>query len=223
MYFIDLCKGKPTVTENARCIKARYDNGISNFSADKSGVLCLSADCSERTNEIFPIKFQRGNPKINEKGISNCISAGYNKSGVNNRGEATGVFYGCRAVLTPDREKKRQNGRRFKECGEPAFCLTAQDKHGVYLCSCSDCEHAMPIKNATQKGYAEAKCGDAINLAFPDSKTGAELAKVVHRHLIPLVIKGLRYRDVAEYGNSHRENVSDCKDFQTKCSIKLPL
>lgn len=171
MYFIDLCKGKPTLTENARCIKARYDNGISNLSADKSGVLCLSADCSERTNEILPIKFQKGNPKINDKGISNCISAGYNKSGVNNRGEATGVFYGCRAVLTPDREKKRQNGRRFKECGEPAFCLTAQDKHGVYLCSCSDCEHAMPIKNATKKGYAEAKCNDVINLAFPDSKT----------------------------------------------------
>lgn len=44
MYFIDLCKGKPKLTENARCIKARYDSGISNLSADKSGVLCLSAD-----------------------------------------------------------------------------------------------------------------------------------------------------------------------------------
>lgn len=29
----------------------------------------------------------------------------------------------------------------------------------------------MPIKNATKKGYAEAKCNDVINLAFPDSKT----------------------------------------------------
>lgn len=35
-------------------------------------------------------------------------------------------------VLTPDREKKRQNGRRFKEDGDPAFTLTAQDRHGVY-------------------------------------------------------------------------------------------
>lgn len=34
-------------------------------------------------------------------------------------------------VLTPDRETKRQNGRRFKEDGEPAFTLTAQDRHGV--------------------------------------------------------------------------------------------
>ena len=36
-----------------------------------------------------------------------------------------------RAVLTPDRPEKRQNGRRFKENGEPSFTLTAQDKHRV--------------------------------------------------------------------------------------------
>ena len=35
-------------------------------------------------------------------------------------------------VLTPDRAKKRQNGRRMKENDEPMFTLTAQDKHEVY-------------------------------------------------------------------------------------------
>lgn len=37
------------------------------------------------------------------------------------------------AVLTPNREEKRQNGRRMKEPGEPSFTLTAQDRHGVAL------------------------------------------------------------------------------------------
>lgn len=39
----------------------------------------------------------------------------------------------CIAVpcLTPDRVNKRQNGRRFKEDGEPMFTLTEQDRHGV--------------------------------------------------------------------------------------------
>ena len=36
-------------------------------------------------------------------------------------------------VLTPDKAKTRQNGRRFKENGEPMFTLTAQDRHGVIL------------------------------------------------------------------------------------------
>jgi DNA (cytosine-5)-methyltransferase 1 len=34
-------------------------------------------------------------------------------------------------VLTPDRLAKNQNGRRFKENGEPMFTLTGQDRHGV--------------------------------------------------------------------------------------------
>jgi DNA (cytosine-5)-methyltransferase 1 len=34
-------------------------------------------------------------------------------------------------VLTPDRLNKRQNGRRFKEDGEPSFTLTGQDIHGI--------------------------------------------------------------------------------------------
>lgn len=36
-------------------------------------------------------------------------------------------------ALTPDRINKRQNGRRFKDDGEPMFTLTAQDKHGVVI------------------------------------------------------------------------------------------
>lgn len=36
-------------------------------------------------------------------------------------------------VLTPDRAEKRQNGRRFKEDGEPMFTLTSQDRRGVAI------------------------------------------------------------------------------------------
>lgn len=35
--------------------------------------------------------------------------------------------------ITPDREEKRQNGRRFKEDGEPMFTLTGQDRHGILI------------------------------------------------------------------------------------------
>lgn len=64
-------------------------------------------------------------------------------------------------VLTPDRAEKRQNGRRFKENGEPMFTLTAQDRHGV----------AVKVKEATKKGYAIAEQGDSINFSVPNSKT----------------------------------------------------
>src|SRR3990167_3596224 len=35
-------------------------------------------------------------------------------------------------VLTPDRLEKRQNGRRFKENGDPSFTLTSQDIHDIF-------------------------------------------------------------------------------------------
>lgn len=62
----------------------------------------------------------------------------YDPSGISSTlaGEAGGVgaktgLYAI-PVLTPDRLEKRQNGRRFKDDGDPAFTLTAQDKHGVF-------------------------------------------------------------------------------------------
>lgn len=184
MYFIDLCKGNPKITENARCLKARYDGGVTNRSCDNSGVLCLGSQCPDRTEETALVPLKRGEAKIQPQDYTKCLTAGYSKMGISNRGESSGVFYGCRAVLTPDREKKRQSGRRFKECGEPAFCLNTQDRHGVYLCACDSCEKAMPVKSATKEGHQLAKCGDSVNLAFPESKTrrgrvGKEIAQTL--------------------------------------------
>lgn len=47
----------------------------------------------------------------------------------------------------------------LKNSDEPMFTLTGQDRHGV------------AIKEATKKGFAEAKLGDSINISFPNSKT----------------------------------------------------
>ena len=164
MYFIDLCKGEPRLTEHARCIKARYDSGITNHSGDKSGVLCMSGECPDRTEETALIQLKRGTPKILEQEHTKCLIAGYDKIGISNRGESSGIFYGCRAVLTPDRENKRQNGRRFKACGEPAFCLNTQDKHGVYLCACDFCEYALPVKRAKEADQSKPENGFALPL-----------------------------------------------------------
>ena len=59
--------------------------------------------------------------------VSRTILARYYK-GCSNIHENSGIAI---PVLTPDRTEKRQNGRRFKEDGEPIFTLTGQDRHGV--------------------------------------------------------------------------------------------
>lgn len=81
--------------------------------------------------------------------IARCLKARYTAAPTNHACEDSGVLIGgddmeikgganstapnvaVRAVLTPDREEKQQNGRRMKDEGEPMFTLTAQDRHGV--------------------------------------------------------------------------------------------
>lgn len=53
--------------------------------------------------------------------------------GALNVAKATAPNVAVRAVLTPEREEKRQNGRRMKDEGEPMFTLTSQDRHGVVI------------------------------------------------------------------------------------------
>ena len=58
-------------------------------------------------------------------------------------------------VLTPDRAEKRQNGRRFKENGEPMFTLTAQDRHGVAVLRPVRTNYGKEIRKAYENGEVE--------------------------------------------------------------------
>lgn len=62
--------------------------------------------------------------------IANTITAKEDRGVSNRKDEGTAV---CIPILTPDRPNKRQNGRRMKENGDPAFTLTGQDRHGVAI------------------------------------------------------------------------------------------
>lgn len=113
--------------------------------------------------EIFPIRISYGEigNVQGQQVYANTLTTRYGQA------NGTGAYILEReqhekiikAVLTPDRAEKRQNGRRFKEHGEPMFTLTAQDRHGVL------------IKEATKQGYALAEIGDSINFSNPSSKT----------------------------------------------------
>lgn len=99
--FIDLCYEGSQMTEQARCLKARYYKGMANHAGQDSGIAIL--------------------------------------------------------VLTPDRAEKRQNGRRFKDDGEPMFTLTGQDRHGI----------AIEVKEATANTL-DTSCNQGIFVQVSD-------------------------------------------------------
>lgn len=108
------------------------------------------------------------------KGMNGNVydSNGVSPSLTTNKGEGNKISI---PVLTPDRAEKRQNGRRFKDDGEPMFTLTGQDRHGI----------AVEVKEATKQGYAECRVGiDSVNFSMSNSKTrrgrvGQEIANTL--------------------------------------------
>lgn len=70
-----------------------------------------------------------GNPQVGRVYGSDGIAPTLNT--MQGRGREPKIL--VKACLTPNRIKKRQNGRRFKQNGEPAFTLTAVDRNGVLI------------------------------------------------------------------------------------------
>lgn len=124
-----------------------------------------------------------------------CLMARYHKGIRNQYGANSGVAI---PVLTPDRTNKRQNGRRFKDDGDPMFTLTRQDRHGVGISvydmynkrerkdgisgtltgngntstrHCGSFGVMIPVKDSTEQGYSIAQEGDAIDLKAYCSST----------------------------------------------------
>ena len=138
----------------------------------KTGLYCVGD--AEPGGRIF-VDQTLNHPKVTE--VARCLVAQYN-GGLTNYGnsgvlETDSAVQEARAVLTPDRVEKRQNGRRMKEAGEPMFTLTAQDQHGVYLMEevSGDAETALPVRNGTKQGYDLAYPGDGVCLSYPKSES----------------------------------------------------
>lgn len=115
--------------------------------------------------------------------IARCLQARYQKGCGTYKAQNSGIAI---PVLTPDRAEKRQNGRRFKEDGEPMFTLTGQDRHGVAIEPIGVIDsQGIKVAEATKQGYSECRVGiDNVNLSVPGSKTrrgrvGRDIANIL--------------------------------------------
>ena len=150
--FYNLSYGGFSITKNSRCIVGRYYKGISKRK-ENSGVAIkvIGTVNSSQDGKVLDIT---GISKTHTAGNNNC-----NKVAI--------------PVLTPDRTEKRQNGRRFKEDGEPMFTLTGQDRHGVAVeIPASDTRNGIFVKISDQLTvyaiwYEKYQCYIAIRRLTP--------------------------------------------------------
>ena len=147
-------------------ILKEFDNGKFQFPQAFDNGLRLKDFLESEVDEKYYISEEKSKNLIKQLTITGKANTNPSGNGMNgnvyngeysptlttNKGEGLKVVIPC---ITPDRVEKRQNGRRFKEDGEPMFTLTGQDRHGVL------------VKEATKQGYAIAQEGDSINLETP--------------------------------------------------------
>lgn len=109
------------------------------------------------------------NPDPRVTSEARCITARQDSGISNHRGEHSGVLItGARAVITPDRENVRQQGRRIKEPDEPMFTLTAMDKHGVEYNG--RVRRLMPQECFRLQGYSNAQYETVAALGLPEAQ-----------------------------------------------------
>lgn len=123
MKFVDLSYKQFKTTDIARCLKARYTAAPKNHTCEDSGVLIGGKMEIKVVGNKNPSGHGQGGVVYDAEGIIGAL----------NVANTTAPNVAIRTVLTPDREEKRQNGRRMKDEGEPMFTLTAQDRHGVAI------------------------------------------------------------------------------------------
>lgn len=122
--FIDMNYGAGIKeTDYARALQARYNKGVCNRSGEISGVaIPIENVCCININDANGKERPQQERVYDVNGQMTALSSQLN-----------GRHNVAIPVLTPDRAEKRQNGRRFKENGDPMFTLTAQDRHGVAI------------------------------------------------------------------------------------------
>ena len=139
------------------------------------------------------------NPVVTSE--ARCITARYLAGISNRRGEHSGVLISdARAVLTPERENVRQQGRRMKEPGEPMFTLTAQDKHGVEYNG--RVRRLMPKECFRLQGYADEQFQKLVDAGIPE----AQLYKMAGNSVTTNVVTAIGLKLMQEVEKLEKED-----------------
>ena len=136
-----------------------------------------------------------------------CITARQDAGISNRKGEHSAVFIeeAPRAILTPDKDKVRQNGRRFKEQEEPMFTLTVCDRHGIIRYG--KVRRLMPIECWRLQGFTDEQFHKAEATGLKDGQLYKMAGNAVS---VPVVMAiGKMIREIDERQKEER-NAKSC-------------
>ena len=143
------------------------------------------------------------NPVVTHE--ARCITARQDSGISNRKGEHSGVIItGARAVLTPEREKVRQQGRRMKEPDEPMFTLTAMDKHGVEYNGLV--RRLMPIECFRLQGFSDEQFYKLEHAGIPET----QLYKMAGNSVTTTVVTAIGKKLIKEIKKLEDQDAQSC-------------
>ena len=98
-----------------------------------------------------------------------------------------------RAIMNPFKEKVRANGRRMKEPGEPMYCLTVADRHGVV--HKGRIRRLMPIECWRMQGFTDEQFHKVAATGMSDAQLYKQAGNAVTVNVVEAIGRNLRKFD----------------------------
>ena len=126
-------------------------------------------------------------PKVTE--LARCITARQDSGIGHHKGEKSGVILVTEpiAVLTPEKEKVRQQGRRFKLPNEPMFTITVTDRHGVVYCGYI--RKLMPLECWRLQGFTDEQFERMKATGMSDAQLYKQAGNAVTTNVVEAVAR----------------------------------
>lgn len=208
LYFID-SNPPPNFTENARCITARQDSGVSNHKGEHSAVFCdlnENPQITENARCLHTRMDQRDAGPISFPPFTETIL--YGSTGEKMRDilydshENYSAKESCRdtdprAILNPFKEKTWQNGRRIKEPNEPMFTLTVTDRHGIV--HNGRIRRLMPIEAWRLQGFTDEQFYKVQTIGMSDAQLYKQAGNAVSVPVVEDIARNLEEINNGKY------------------------
>ena len=171
-YLDDRCAGEifPLASRDAKNLRQIIGGSQGQRVYDPDGIACTQCAGSGGQGGKTGLYFIDLNPDPMITDEARTIIARHNAGVTNHKGVNSGVLIEDkpRAIISPQKEKVRQNGRRVKEPDEPMFTITATDRHGVM--HEGRIRTLMPIECWRLQGFTDEQFYKAQAMGLSDAR-----------------------------------------------------
>ena len=171
-YLDERCAGEifPLESRDAKNLRQIIGGSQGQRVYDPDGIACTQCAGSGGQGGKTGLYFIDLNPDPKITDEARTIIARHNAGVTNHKGVNSGVLIEDkpRAIISPQKETVRQNGRRVKEPDEPMFTITATDRHGVV--HEGRIRTLMPIECWRLQGFTDEQFYKAQAMGLSDAR-----------------------------------------------------